>query len=56
MLDQQVLDRRQRKLQLAQDEEADYAMQITEANQAEADQDAFARGALLNKYAATRNV
>ncbi|KAE9040334.1 hypothetical protein PR003_g5018 [Phytophthora rubi] len=56
MLDQQVLDRRQRKIQLAQDEEADDAMQIAEANQAEADQEAYARGALLNKYSKLMDV
>ncbi|KAL3657290.1 hypothetical protein V7S43_017798 [Phytophthora oleae] len=51
MLDQQVLEREQRHLQLVQQEEADYAKQVDEAAEAQASQEAYDQKVLLNKYA-----
>ncbi|KAG7386295.1 hypothetical protein PHYPSEUDO_000423 [Phytophthora pseudosyringae] len=55
MLDQQVLEKKQYQLHSAQEEEVDNAKRLKEAVEALADQKAYGREVLLNKYSILLN-
>jgi hypothetical protein len=50
LLDQQVQDRQQRSRQLAQEEEADDAQRVADANKAQEDKEAYGCERLVAKY------